>query len=401
MDRDKKNQKMAPYRIWGENLDIEAIRQMNDACSLPISIKGALMPDAHTGYGLPIGGVLAVDNAVIPYAVGVDIGCRVKMSILDLPFKEYETRRGIFKIALETETRFGVGETFTRPKNHGVMDEDWSFCQKVGSLKDKAWKQLGTSGSGNHFAEFGRLSLENNDLGLEKGEYLALLTHSGSRGAGADIAKHYSTLAKKVHPELPKNLNHLAWLDLNRSEGLEYWLAMELMGKYSAANHDIIHQGILNYLSASAVLTLENHHNFAWKEQMGLRQVIVHRKGATPAGKGVLGVIPGSMASPAFIVRGLGNDESLCSAAHGAGRRISRTAAIKKFNWSDITPLLVQKGVTLISAGIDEAPMAYKPIEEVMDHQKDLVEILARFDPKLVKMASPGRPGRKKSRGRR
>lgn len=401
MTIDKKNQKMAPYRIWGENLDIEAVRQMDDACSLPISIKGALMPDAHTGYGLPIGGVLAVDNAVIPYAVGVDIGCRVKMSVLDLPFKAYETRRGIFKIALETETRFGVGETFSRPKNHGVLDEDWLFCQKVGSLKDKAWKQLGTSGSGNHFAEFGRLVLENNDLGLEKGEYLALLTHSGSRGAGADIAKHYSALAKKLHPELPKNLNHLAWLDLNRSEGLEYWLAMELMGKYSAANHDIIHQGILNHLSASAVLTLENHHNFAWKAQMGLRNVIIHRKGATPADKGILGVIPGSMASPAFIVRGLGNEASLCSAAHGAGRRMSRTAAIKQFNWSDITPLLVKKGVTLISAGIDEAPMAYKPIEKVMDQQKDLVEIMARFDPKLVKMAPPGRPGRKKSRGRR
>ena len=401
MTRDKKNQKIAPYRIWGENLDVEAVRQMDDACSLPISIKGALMPDAHKGYGLPIGGVLAVDGAVIPYAVGVDIGCRVKMSILDLPFKEYEKRRDIFKIALETKTCFGVGQTFTRPKNHGVMDEDWSFSQKVGSLKDKAWKQLGSSGSGNHFAEFGRLMLENNDLGLEKGEYLALLTHSGSRGAGADIAKHYSALAKKLHPELPKDINNLAWLDLKRSEGLEYRLAMELMGKYSAANHDIIHQGVLNHLSASSVLTLENHHNFAWKAQMGPRQVIVHRKGATPADKGVLGVIPGSMASPTFIVRGLGNDASLCSAAHGAGRRMSRTAAIKKFNWSDITPLLVKKGVTLISAGIDEAPMAYKSIEEVMDQQKDLVQIMARFDPKLVKMAPPGRPGRKRKRNRR
>ena len=134
---------------------------------------------------------------------------------------------------------------------------------------------------------------------------------------------------------------------------------------------------------------------------MGPRQVIVHRKGATPADKGVLGVIPGSMASPAFIVRGLGNDASLCSAAHGAGRRMSRTAAIKKFNWSDLTQLLVKKGVTLISAGIDEAPMAYKSIEEVMDQQKDLVQIMARFDPKLVKMAPPGRPGRQRRRDRR
>ncbi|MCP3943628.1 MAG: RtcB family protein [Desulfobacteraceae bacterium] len=345
MAKDKKGWEGAPYRIWGVNLDIEAVRQMDDACSLPISIKGALMPDAHKGYGLPIGGVLAVDNAVIPYAVGVDIGCRVKMSVLDIPFKEYEKRRGIFKIALETETRFGVGKAFTRPKKHPVMDEDWSFCHRVGSLKDRAWKQLGTSGSGNHFAEFGRLRLENNDLGLEKGEYLALLTHSGSRGAGADIAKYYSFLAKRLHPELPRNLSNLAWLDIKSSEGMEYWLAMELMGNYSAANHDIIHQSVLNNLGAISVLTFENHHNFAWKTQLGTREVIVHRKGATPADKGVLAVIPGSMASPAFVVRGLGNDASLCSAAHGAGRKMSRTAAIKMFNWPDITQMLVKKGV--------------------------------------------------------
>ena len=374
---------------------------MDEACSLPNAIKGALMPDAHKGYGLPIGGVLAVDKVVIPYAVGVDIACRVKMSVLDIPFKDYEKRRGNLKMALETQTRFGVGEAFTRPQNHRVMDDDWSFCHRVESLKDKAWKQLGTSGSGNHFAEFGHLVLENNDLGLEKGGYLALLTHSGSRGTGAAIAKHYSSLAKRLHPELSKNLNNLAWLDLKSSEGREYWLAMELMGKYSAANHDIIHQRILRYLGAISVMTLENHHNFAWKVQLGSREVIVHRKGATPAGKGVLGVIPGSMASPGFIVRGLGNELSLCSAAHGAGRRMSRTAAIKKFNWSDITKLLFKKGVTLISAGIDEAPMAYKSIEEVMDQQKDLVQIMARFDPKLVKMALPGRPGRQRRRDKR
>jgi tRNA-splicing ligase RtcB len=397
--KNRKNQKMAPCSIWGVNLDSEAVRQMDEACSLPISIKGALMPDAHKGYGLPIGGVLAVDNAVIPYAVGVDIACTVKMSILDISFTDYVKHRGKFKIALETQTRFGVGQAFPRPKKHRVMDENWSFCHRVESLKDKAWKQLGTSGAGNHFAEFGHLMLENNDLGLERGGYLALLTHSGSRGTGAAIAKHYSSLAKRLHPELPKNLNNLAWLDLKSSEGREYWMAMELMGKYSAANHDIIHQSILTHLGAISVLTLENHHNFAWKAQLGSREVIVHRKGATPAGKGVLGVIPGSMASPAFVVRGLGNEASLCSAAHGAGRRMSRTAAIKKFNRSDLTRLLVKKGVTLISAGIDEAPMAYKRIEEVMDQQKDLVEIIARFDPKLVKMAPPGRhKGKSKKR---
>ena len=271
------------------------------------------------------------------------------------------------------------------------MDEDWSFSSRTEALKDKAWHQLGTSGAGNHFAEFGCLDIDHDEFGLEKGKYLALLTHSGSRGAGASIAKHYSALAKKIHPKLPKNLKNLAWLCLESHEGQEYWRAMELMGRYSGANHDIIHQSILNSLGSTCVLKFENHHNFAWKENLGKRQVIVHRKGATPAGKGTLGVIPGSMASPAFIVKGLGNAESLCSAAHGAGRKMSRTAAMEMFKLSDLIRMVENKGITLISAGIDEIPMAYKDIEKVMDQQGDLVKIMARFDPMLVKMSPPER----------
>ncbi|MBF0204542.1 MAG: RtcB family protein, partial [Desulfamplus sp.] len=204
----EKQIKTAPYQIWGEDIDPEAILQMDQACSLPVSVRGALMPDAHKGYGLPIGGVLAVNNAVIPYAVGVDIACRMCMTILDIPYAEFEQNRGRFKMALEKETRFGVGSEFSRPKPHKVMDENWSFCSLTKSLKDKAWKQLGTSGSGNHFAEFGKLLIDSKSENtpehgyentpehgidrLEPGEYLAFMTHSGSRGAGADIASHYS-----------------------------------------------------------------------------------------------------------------------------------------------------------------------------------------------------------------
>lgn len=396
MKEEKTAGSAAPYEIWGENLDPAAVRQMDDACALPISIRGALMADAHKGYGLPIGGVLAVRNAVIPYAVGVDIACRVKMSVLDIRFDWYEAHQERFEIALEQETRFGVGASFRRPRTHRVMDEDWFFCSTMGALKDTAWRQLGTSGSGNHFAEFGSLVLDRETLGLQPGRYLALLTHSGSRGPGAAIAKHYSTLAKRLHPELPKYLNNLAWLDLDRPEGLEYWKSMELMGRYASANHDIIHQRVLKHLGAVSVLTLENHHNFAWKMQCGDEEVIVHRKGATPADKGVIGVIPGSMATPAFVVRGRGNRLSLNSAAHGAGRSMSRNAALKRFQWQDLDRLLTEKGVTLISAGLDEVPMAYKDIFDVMEQQKDLVDVVARFDPKLVKMAPPDRRKRRK-----
>ena len=388
--------KKVKYNIWGKDLDPAAVSQMEDAVSLPVSVKGALMPDAHLGYGLPIGGVLAVKDAVIPYAVGVDIACRMKLSVLSLPFREYETHKPILRQALETQTNFGVGEEFRRPRQHCVMDEDWSFSPVVKSLKDKAHKQLGTSGSGNHFAEFGKLSLARDDIGLKTGEYIALLTHSGSRGAGAKIADHYSKLAKRLHPELGKPLNNLAWLDMKKGEGIEYFLAMELMGRYASANHEIIHNAVLEFMDEKAILTIENHHNFAWKEKIGLRSVIIHRKGATPAGLGVLGIIPGSMADPGFIVRGLGNDDALRSAAHGAGRRMSRTAAMKQFCFKDLQNILQKKEITLISAGLDEIPMAYKNIEAVMDQQKGLVEIVAKFEPKLVKMAPPGRRKRRK-----
>jgi len=390
--------KKAKFTIWGKDLDPAAVSQMEDAVSLSVSVKGALMPDAHLGYGLPIGGVLAVKDAVIPYAVGVDIACRMKLSVLPIPFTGYEDNKQLLRQALETQTNFGVGEEFSRPRQHRVMDEDWSFCPVVKSLKDKAHKQLGTSGSGNHFAEFGKLSLARDDIGLKAGEYLAFLTHSGSRGAGARIASHYSKLAKRLHPELGKPLNNLAWLDMKSQEGVEYFLAMELMGRYASASHEIIHNAVLGFMGEKPIATIENHHNFAWKEKIGLRSVIVHRKGATPAGLGTLGVIPGSMADPGFIVRGLGNDDALKSAAHGAGRRMSRTAAMKQFCFKDLQDILQKKEITLISAGLDEIPMAYKNIEDVMDQQKGLVEIVAKFEPKLVKMAPPGRRKRRKKR---
>jgi tRNA-splicing ligase RtcB len=382
---------MKKYTSFGKDIDPAALKQMDDALSLPVSVRGALMPDAHLGYGLPIGGVLATDNAVIPYAVGVDIACRMRISILATPVAEYQKNRGKYKITLEKETKFGVGKAFSIPKQHKVMDENWSFCKQVEALKDKAYKQLGTSGAGNHFAEFGILSLLKEELGIEKGEYLAFLTHSGSRGTGAAIAKHYSDLAKNIQNNLPKNLHNLAWLDMDKEEGQEYFKAMELMGKYSSANHEVIHDSVLNSLGEQVLCFVENHHNFAFKEKIGNRDFIIHRKGATPAGKGVLGVIPGSMATPGFIVKGKGNELSLNSAAHGAGRKMSRSVAKKRFEFSELNKLLQQKQVTLISAGLDEVPMAYKDIEKIMDQQKDLVEIIARFDPKLVKMAPGGR----------
>ncbi|MEI6782195.1 MAG: RtcB family protein [Verrucomicrobiota bacterium] len=382
------------YRQWGEGLEHEAVMQMEKACLLPVAVAGALMPDAHVGYGLPIGGVLATDNTVIPYAVGVDIACRMKMTVLDIPLRELERHSDRLTRAIEAETRFGVGANFKNRRQHAVLDADWDVSPVTKQNKDRAWSQLGTSGSGNHFVEFGLFTAHGEIHGLAPGTYVALLSHSGSRGTGAAVCDHYSKIAFGQFPDLPSELKRLAWLSLDSEAGQEYWAAMELMGRYAAANHALIHQHVAANLGAEGLLDLENHHNFAWKERHVIngveREVVVHRKGATPAGPGVLGIIPGSMASPGFVVSGKGNPESLNSASHGAGRVMSRTQANKTFEWKKVNAFLRDKGVTLISAGLDEAPMVYKNIHEVMAAQHDLVTILGQFDPRLVKMAPPG-----------
>ncbi len=400
-----------PWRQWGADIDKPSIDQMANAASLPVAAAGALMPDAHVGYGLPIGGVLATRGCVIPYAVGVDIACRMKLTVLDTPLTalRHDHERKRLVRALEEQTKFGVGQEWKKRQEHGVLDADWAVSPVTAGLKNKAWAQLGTSGSGNHFVEFGVLTvLEGGgsaarvDAGfgsgwewsLAPGEYLALLSHSGSRGTGAAVCNHYSRLAMSLRADLPKEQSRLAWLDLATQEGKEYWDAMNLMGQYAAANHAIIHRNIVKALGAEAVAGVENHHNFAWKEMHVIEgreeEVVVHRKGATPAGAGVLGVIPGSMATPGFVVRGLGSAASLRSASHGAGRMMSRTKAKENFRWGNVRKQLDDLGIEVLSAGLDEVPGAYKDIASVMAAQQDLVQAIARFDPKIVKMAPEG-----------
>lgn len=391
-DRDFVLKEPISYQTWGTEIDPGAHAQMRQACSLPVAVGAALMPDAHVGYGLPIGGVLACENAVIPYAVGVDIACRMKLSIFDLPAENLVSKSQQFEHALEKGTRFGVGSVHEKPQDHAVMDQDWTITRVTREHRDKAWKQLGTSGSGNHFVEFGVLTLDQRDeeLGIDAGQYVALLSHSGSRGAGAAVCGVYSSIAQHRLPTKYSDLGRLGWLELNTEAGQEYWAAMNLMGDYAAANHAVIHRLIAKLLGAKVLAGVENHHNFAWKEIHDGREVIVHRKGATPAGAGVLGVIPGSMADPAFIVRGKGVPTSFDSASHGAGRKMSRTQARNMYNWRSVKNDLEKKGIKVLSAGADEVPYVYKDILSVMQAQTDLIEPIARFDPKIVKMSDDG-----------
>lgn len=382
-------EQIIPYSIYGaEAIEEGALKQMEIAMKLPITAAGALMPDAHQGYGLPIGGVLATNNAVIPYGVGVDIGCRMCMTIYDLPVSTLDKKKEDFKKMLINNTKFGQA-TFKSPKDHEVFERnEFKELSIVRKMKDRAWQQIGSSGGGNHFVEFGIVEVPNeiNEYNLPPGNYVAVLSHSGSRGLGANIARHYTQIAMDTC-KLPQEAKHLAWLDLISEAGQEYWLAMNLAGDYASACHHQIHERMAIGLRETPLAMIENHHNFAWKEKDGNgNEMIVHRKGATPAGAGVLGIIPGSMATPGFIVRGKGQIASINSASHGAGRTMSRTKAKETILPGHMKKFLKQAGVELIGSGLDEAPMAYKDIHRVMDAQHELVDTLGSFMPKIVRM---------------
>lgn len=383
------------YSIFGaEHIEQGAINQMEVAMKLPVTVAGALMPDAHQGYGLPIGGVLATKNAIIPYGVGVDIGCRMALSIYDIPEQHFLENEAKYKRELIAWTKFGAGAGWQHKyrAEHGVLDRnEFNMTPFVKNLQHKAHHQLGSSGGGNHFVEFGTIEFEQDDaqLNIKKGKYVALLTHSGSRGFGATVAGHYTKLAKSIC-KLPKEAANLAYLDLNSAEGQEYWMAMNLAGDYASACHEIIHQRLTKAIGGEVLAKVENHHNFAWKETWNGEEVIVHRKGATPASKDVMGIIPGSMTAPGFLVRGKGEANAINSASHGAGRQMSRTKAMSSISNDEMRKVLNDHGVTLIGAGLDEAPMAYKNIEAVMASQKELVDVVAKFIPKMVRMADDG-----------
>ena len=389
-----------PAPIWGEHLiDKTAVNQLQNAMRLPVTAGGALMPDAHIGYGIPIGGVVALENAVAPYMVGVDIACRMMMTLYPKPMRDaFETVnvRDSVRRAMKEETRFGIGASFGKyeRREHDVMDDsDWDATKLLRHLKDKGAAQLGTSGTGNHFVDAGILEVGAEgarELGVEPGEYFAVMSHSGSRGVGAKICDYYSKLAQRV-TRVPKEFQHLAWLSLDTEEGQEYWISMNLAGKYASANHHEIHRAIAKRIGEKPIAEVENHHNFAWREEWNGKEVYVHRKGATPAHEGVLGIVPGSMGHASFIVRGKGSHASINSASHGAGRVMSRKQAKQTIPKKERDAWLAEQGVELMGGGMDEAPQVYKDIEEVLAVQTDLVEKIARFTPRIVLMANDGK----------
>ncbi len=392
-----------PYNVFGtigEDIEQHAVDQIELALRLPVAVRGALMPDAHPGYALPIGGVALLRNAVAPAMVGVDIGCSMHLTIFAEPPAELLARRNELFAALQRATVFGTGRNREQHADHAILDDPrWQITRRLKDLRNsKAPNQLGTSGAGNHFAELvvGELITQdgfNIEASIADGtapsriptQFCGLLTHSGSRGVGFAIAQNYTKIAAQetgIHASVPKMYE---WLDLDGEAGQEYWQAMELAGDFAAACHEIIHATFQRHSKLTPQVVVRHPHNMAWHTPQG----ILHRKGATPAADGEWGVIPGSMGTASYLVEGLGNPNSLASASHGAGRRSSRTVARASISMKAARDFLAARDILVEGLSSDEAPQAYKDIERVMSIQvaAGLVRPLAKMRPIAVIMA--------------
>ena len=380
-----------PYYMYGaENIDELSKKQMEMAMRLPVTVAGALMPDGCAGYGLPIGGVLATtEDVVIPYAVGKDIGCRMSLTILDAGADYLEKFHNRAVEALINNTAFGLDGVLPFKQYHPVFDKsEFREIPILRKFREKAVRQLGSSGKGNHFVDICEVKMtSDNALGLTEGNYIGILSHSGSRGLGAGIADYYTAIAKETC-KLPRQAGPFAWLCLDSEAGQEYWKCMEIAGEYSAVNHECIHYNVSKALRLKPLTNVSNHHNFAWHDTLpDGRKVIIHRKGATPAHQDELGIIPGSMATPGYIISGKGCIDSLYSASHGAGRVISRLDARNSISRYALKKYLAENDVTLIGGTPEEAPQAYKDINKVIESQKELVNIEGKIIPRIVRMS--------------
>jgi tRNA-splicing ligase RtcB len=368
--------------MWLEDIERDALAQAEHLANLPFIFKHvALMPDAHVGFGMPIGGVLATDGVVIPNAVGVDIGCGMCAVRASLPSIDAASLRSI---AEEIRKVVPVGFSHHPGKQDRELMPQREFGAIVAQEYENALTQIGTLGGGNHFIE------------VQKGsdERTWVMLHSGSRNLGLQVATHYNRLAKSLNTRWYSAVPHewdLAFLPLDTREGQDYLLEMSYCVDFALANRRLMMEricGIINDATGAACEPMINiAHNYAAMENHFGRNVIVHRKGATRAIEGLTGIIPGSMGTKSYIVEGLGNRESFMSCSHGAGRKMGRKQAQQNLDLQEQIDLLDQRGIIhglRAKSGLDEAPGAYKDIDQVMENQKDLVKIAVELQPLAV-----------------
>lgn len=375
-----------PVKIWTENVEASAMQQIENLCTLPFLYHHlAVMPDVHAGKGMPIGGVLACVDAVIPNAVGVDIGCgmcAIKSNWKTATISQ-EVLRDKIMSAVRQRIPFGMDhhqelqDEKYMPKGHNIDQ-----MRVVGSHYQAALRQVGTLGGGNHFIEFQK----------DEDDNLWVMIHSGSRNLGKQVGDYYNRIAQRLnviwHSQVSPDIQ-LPFLPLTTNEFNNYWAEMQYCVDFALCNRSLMMERIKEILTdvlpgIEFEPMINIAHNYAaWEKHFG-KSVIVHRKGATLAQEGTIGIIPGSMGSASYIVEGLGNPESFCSCSHGAGRTMSRTAAIQTLSLEDEIRKLDEQGIVhglRQQRDLQEATSSYKDIERVMANQQDLVKIKTRLLP--------------------
>ena len=378
-----------PVKIWTNEVEDLAMEQIANLASLPFLFHHlAIMPDVHAGMGMPIGGVLATVGAVIPNAVGVDIGCG--MCAVKTSWQVSNIDQNVLRKTIMKEIREAIPVGFS---HHGVAQDeqfmptgyDISSLKIVSEEYESAKTQIGTLGGGNHFIELQR----------DEEGYLWVMIHSGSRNLGKKVCDYYDQIAISLnelwHSEVKSNLR-LAFLPKGTPEYDAYWAEMNYCVDFALCNRRLMMERIKDVL-ANALPGIEFEpminiaHNYAAIEHHFGHDVIVHRKGATLAREGVTGIIPGSQGTASYIVEGLGNPESFCSCSHGSGRLMSRTKAVQTLSLEDEIKRLDEQGIVhaiRTEKDLEEAAGAYKDIEEVINNELDLVRIVTRLQPVAV-----------------
>jgi len=375
-----------PIKMWFDSIEEEAMNQAKNIANLPFIFKHfAMMPDSHVGYGMPIGGVLATQGVIIPNAVGVDIGCgmcAVRTSMNELDIKQLKKVLNVIR------------ELVPVGFEHHKERQDEQFMPQRSSFDDifvvkhqyiSALKQIGTLGGGNHFIEIQRAA----------DGHIWIMIHSGSRNLGLKVAEHYNKKAQQLNQmyfsQVPVKAD-LAFLPIKTDEAHQYYEEMKYCVEFAFANRRLMmeniqksFQAIVSGVNFEPIINIA--HNYArWENHFG-ENVLVHRKGATSAQLGEIGIIPGSQGTKSYIVEGLGNVDSFQSCSHGAGRKLSRSKAVKQLDLGNEIELMNQQGIIhgiRTAKDLDEAPGAYKNIDEVMQNQQDLVKILVELKPLAV-----------------
>jgi tRNA-splicing ligase RtcB (3'-phosphate/5'-hydroxy nucleic acid ligase) len=377
-----------PVKVWTNDLEASAQRQLENVAQLPI-VHGhiAAMPDVHAGIGATVGSVIPTKRAIVPAAVGVDLGCGLNAVQLSLKASDLPNSLGRLRGAIEAAVP--VGFDMHPDKGNGprvkaaksmqsrldeIVKREPGLAARQKDF-DKTWvRQLGSLGGGNHFIE----------LCVDESQNVWVMLHSGSRGIGNAIGRHYIERARR---EMEKTDTHLpdrdlAWLAEGTPAFERYMEAVEWAQDYALENrrqmmHAVLH-AIEPHLPPFRIVNeaVECHHNYVARERHFGENVFVTRKGAIRAGEGELGVIPGSMGAKSFIVRGKGNPESFCSCSHGAGRTMSRTEAKRRFTHADVARQTEGVECRKDAGVVDEIPGAYKDIDQVMANQSDLVDVV-------------------------